>query len=288
MSKTKQNSIILNKHLFTRTDHRFDKLFITTLPPQQQENRISINVRSTDKAAVLDSAADKYPHQPTIGELRTGKGEFWLLSGGTLIFNQEECIAAGLRDGNAADPFLWTNIGAGRCDRKLLDHCREEMASEFILCAKNSNNRWQQVDFGPHTVPINSLRVAAVDKKMAAIQKMMDPSLHFLPTPTYLETPPEGIQEKHVHVCWHDSVRIIHEELLQGFCLIDRKNKTTEFRLTVQLDLSPFTETVLFFGEGTGYAEWLSLEALNRLVKAEKVAQRAFLSPVLRALVMEY
>ncbi len=283
MKNRTKSAIILNNHLYRQTDHRFDRLFVTTRPPCQQAARTVLDIHLEDRAAVLDSAAEKFPHQPAVGEIRSGSGDFWLLSGGSLIFDQKGDLAVGLRDGNAADAFLWTNIGAGRCDRKLLDHCLEEMATEFILCARDPQNVWHQVCLGPQTTPVRSLKVTAVDKKIKLLLNKMGPVTGILTIP-YTDGPVAACPETRLTVRWKNGTLTVHEEKLEGFCLIDHKNKTIEFRLTARVDLSRFQETVLFFGEGTGYGEWMSPTALKKLIMAEPVAGRVFVTPVLRAL----
>ncbi len=262
---------------------RTDRLYVVTEPPLRQGGVTVVRVPLAAPAAVLDSHCPTCPQQPAVSSVRAGDGSRWLLSGGTLITDQDGRIAVGLRDGNAADPFVLTNIGAGRCDQKLEDHCLEEAETELILCVKQ-RGFWQQVDFGPHTPPLHTLNKPAVQNAIAAILGSMHPSTATVRPPPMRRIPLPTQLTGRIRVEWYDRSGCLEQETLAGYVFLDHRNHTTEFRLALQLDLSSYDEVRIFFGEGTGYGEWLSLDQIGALAAAEKVARRNLITPFLRAL----
>lgn len=275
---------IKNRDLFYWPSRdRPDNLFVVTEPPGQNDNATVIDIHLNEYAAVLDGVASLYPDQPTLTEIRSGNGTHWLLSGGTLITDHENRIAVGLRDGNSTNPFVFTNIGAGRCDQKLMDHCEQEMASEFILCLKKNDQNWYQADFGKDMQLLIHLNKPDVENRVKAMVQSMNQTGGRLTQPQQLKaTIPTNITGNIV-VNWID-FNHTQPEALAGYILIDERHKTTEFRLGLSLDLSEYTDNCIFYGEGTGYAVWMSLEKIRRLAQAEKIAQQDFLTPFLRAL----
>jgi hypothetical protein len=277
-------SLIKNKDLLNwPSNNRPDNLFVVTKPPKRNDNDVVINIHLDENAAVLDSDASLYPDQPTISKIREGKGSRWLLSGGTLITDQEGRIAVGLRDGNSVDPFIFTNIGAGRCDQKLIENCEQEMASEFILCLKKDDNHWYQADFGQYTKLLTDLNRPDVKMCVEDIVNSFNKSGYMIDRFPYKRGTIQTDLTGNISINWIYSGDTLQESL-KGYVLADAQNKTTEFRLGLILDLSGFTDNRIFFGEGTGYAEWMSLDCIKDLVRAEEIAGRRFVTPFLRAL----
>ena len=244
--------IITNAHML---DKRVSKHFVVVQPPITHDNQITVQINLNERAAILEIYKNEFPAQHTVEDIRSGKIDgAWLLSGGTLIKNQDDLVAIGIRDGNAADPFAFSNIGAGRCDQKLKDHCCEEMATEFILCILK-NNIWHQADLGKDTRKIENLQIPSIRKKIASI---IDP-------PAPLKFQFGGIDIRHqefqdnttrnIIVKWGNQVT----ENLNGYVWIDAQNHTVEFRLALKFDLSSYDKVEIFYGEGFGgYANWKS------------------------------
>ena len=246
---------IKNKDLFDRTVEGYDALYVVSKPPKLMEGNIKVNIDLDEDAAVLDSCTDSHPYQGlSVSEVRSGKSGGWLLSGGAIIYDHVGRIAVGMRDGNAADPFAYTNIAAGRCDHKFQDHCYEELASEFVLCVKKDNNGWEQINFGKATIALDRVReerpAIAKWKKQIAAPTLQDEVLY----PHICTDLPEMTT---LIVHWEEKKKCRYTEQLQGFMFVDKKNHTVEFRLPVKIDLSRYDATEIFFAEGTGYATWM-------------------------------
>jgi hypothetical protein len=240
-----------------------------------------IKVDLSRPAAVLDpSKNSEVKNNYTIDQVRSGKiKNTWLLSGGALIFDQNNKLALGLRDGNAADPFCFTNIGAGRCDQKVIPHCQQELSSEFILCIKRGSS-WQQVSTGPNTKPIEELELPCVEKKLKRIIKRVTKSETALSD--IMAGPPENppLPLKKVLIKWGD----IESEAFESIIWLDEKNHTVEIRLPVYIDLTDFSETAIFFNEGTGFAVWKSLESILALSRFSDRDRAALVTPSLKYL----
>jgi len=263
---------------------RTDELYVVTEEPTTsitaqgiRTTRVRVNLDA--KAAVLDSRAGFYPGQPTVAQIRKGKEKGWLLSGGTLITDHRNHIAVGLRDGNAADRFMYTNIGSGRCDQSLQEHCYEERDSEFILCVKEKG-AWRQVIFGPHTIPLHRLNKPDVDTIAASILPYLGGA-----------APPQATNKSFasaltgdIAVEWYDAKGISLTENLSGYIFLDSTVNTTEFRQALCYDLSAYDEVQIFFGEGTGYAEWQSLDHIRLQARVEEIAKRELVTAFLRHL----
>ncbi|OGU59060.1 MAG: hypothetical protein A2V66_15235 [Ignavibacteria bacterium RBG_13_36_8] len=275
---------IKNRDLFYLSDEqRHDNLFVITEQPLLQSNIVSVRIDMNEKVAVLDKYASIYPSQPKVSDIRSNKGSQWLLSGGTLITDRQNRIAIGLRDGNAADPFTFTNIGAGRCDQKLEDHCYEELSSEFILCVQDEKEIWHQIDFGPHTKLLYNLNKECIKNKTKPIVKSIYNFGGISPRPEINHKTISSKLPNQIKIEWYDGNDVI-EESLTGYVFIDNNHNTTEFRLAINIDLSFYTNTAIFFGEGTGYAEWMKLNQINNLITAQKISGREFITPFLREL----
>ncbi|MGZ4970461.1 MAG: hypothetical protein ACXV8O_20030 [Methylobacter sp.] len=258
-----------------------DDLFVVTEKPVvisasgvTKTTMVRINLDSN--AAVLDNRIGFYPGQPTIGQIRKKETKGWLLSGGALITDNKNNIAVGLRDGNAADRFMYTNIGAGRCDQSLQEHCYEERDTEFILCVKE-RGIWHQVIFGPHTTPLHKLNKPGVNTILSPLLS----KLGTVTPPPVANIPIATGLTGNIVVEWYDATGVRITENLSGYVFVDTAVNTTEFRLAIQYDLSGYDEVQIFFGEGTGYAEWQSLDQIRLLAKAGGIARRGFITSFL-------
>lgn len=70
-----------------------------------------------------------------------------------------------------------------------------------------------------------------------------------------------------------------------GLSIKTRKaDNTTELRLAIQCDLPDYDEVQIYFGEGTGYAEWQSLDQIRLLARAVGIARRRFITSFFRHL----
>ena len=258
---------------------RVSKHFVVTKPPIDSNDQITISIDLNEKAAILERYKNDFPSQHTVEDIRSGKvNHAWLLSGGTLIKNEVDMIAIGFRDGNAADPFAYTNIGAGRCDQRLEHHCYEEMATEFILCILK-DNIWHQIDFGSDTRKLENIRIPAIWRKIDSIIK---PSHQFRFQFGGINIEPEPIKDdttRKVVVNWGDD----EIETLYGYVWIDSKNHTIEFRLALRFDLSCYDKVEIFYGEGfAGYTDWKSAEQIASLIRVDDDWGQLIVTPFLR------
>lgn len=265
-----------------------DHLLVVTEEPKKRRTGYIVDIDLAVPAAVHEKHAHKYQQPYTVGDVRRNSGpaknkNLWLLSGGTIIRDHRGRFAVGLRDGNAADAFKFTNIGAGRCDQKLEDHCYEELVSEFILCVKE-RGKWVQVQFRPPELPpllqqVRSKRLTierwkADDVPRAGLMPMSGTRIRKSPTPK------RGL--KGLQVNWTRNGKLVYRERLHGYLLLDVPNRTLEFRLPFALDLRAYrpAEVGVFFAEGTGYADWKSKQELQRLEALSMV------TPLLKALIL--
>ena len=280
---------IYNFNLFER-DIENDLLYITTREPVIKDHSIQIDVILLEEATVLDSAYTEFPEQCKVSEIRKGDGEKWLLSGGALLKDCMDHYAMGLRDCNAADPLSFTNIAAGRCDRKLFDHCIDELTSELILCVYDRNVGWMQLSLGSHTPDINNLQLPVVKNNINMIRHEINESQNcpkMIPYHIFIDH--DNKLYKDIIISWiGKSGKPVHTEELSGYILLDNENKTTEFRLPIAIDISNYAENKLFFAEGTGYAEWMTFDQIAALYKAEISTHRKFLTPFMRSFLEGY
>ena len=252
--------------------------------PVERDRDIAVEIDLDRPAAVVDKHQGRYAQPYTVRQVREGvegQGDLWLLSGGVLVRDRSGRIAVGLRDGNAADPFMLTNIGAGRCDRRLAEHCEEEFQSEFILCLHGPDG-WAQVRFGDATPPLAEVRA-----RLPSIRKWKshvgDPPLSAEPP---LRDDADGLEAAtNVVVEWTDRGRLVDRESLRGYALVDGRNHTIEFRLPVRLALSPEDDdrAEVFFAEGTGYALWMRPEAIRELEARQTALGLTLVTPLLAA-----
>jgi hypothetical protein len=252
-----------------------DDLFVVTSEAYQDtDSKWVVEVHRDDAAAVNDKRAAQYNQPYTISDVRGGQvKDRWLLSGGTVIRDHEGRIAVGLRDGNAADPFHFTNIGAGRCDRKLKDHCLQEMVSEFILCIRGSGGRWAQVLLNaPERPPIlNEIRANRQSIKRWKTREIPDAGILDISGTDVKQIRSSGPDTLIVN--WTRTGEPPLVERLSGYVIKDTNNRTLEFRLAVAYNLSKYkpSDVEIFFAEGTGYAEWLTEDELKCLAKLDRV-----------------
>jgi len=269
-----------------RTDH----LYVVTVPPNTRRKITTVQINFAVAAAVVDKCQNLYTQPYTVSEIQRGTGQHWLLSGGCLVTNQDKLVAVGVRDGNAADPFAITNLAAGRCDQRLEEHCKEEMASEFILCVQPRANNparrrpWRQVKFSQATTPLCSLNKAAVWTRTDPIVQDIFKSGGMSRKPPMTEATLRSPLKGTIVVEWRDGNRVIQCEKLKGYLWRDNRNKTIEFRRGVKINLSAYADSRIFFGEGTGYAEWIAVRDIRRLAKFRRFGGRNVITPFLSGL----
>lgn len=272
---------VLNRDLYERQCGG-DQLYVVADSHKRLGNHFIVRINLDGEAAVIDKHADTYPDNHKVSEIRKGKAGLWLLSGGTIITDQNGRIAVGLRDGNAADPFVFTNIGAGRCDRKLTDHCREEFESEFILCVQRKPNEdWFQIRFGPATPELSIIR-----QRIPAVAKWKpEVAPHQLIDAGCLAV--MGGRDK-ITIEWYDERGIQEVENLSGYVLEDTSNHTVEFRLPVEIDLSAYYAEQIFFAEGTGYALWKSRKQIHKLTGLARKWDTRLVTPLLEMITKRF
>ena len=276
---------VTNKDLFEQLVDGLDDLYVVAQTPKCTKDGIEIRIDLDGEVAVIDKHKERFPFQnATVSAIRTGKHGGWLLSGGAIIFDQTGRIAVGMRDGNAADPFAYTNIAAGRCDQKFIKHCYEELASEFVLCISTDNCHWQQINFGKATVSLDKIR-----KAQPAIAKwkkyVKSPKLKSDVSIPLVRTGLQGMST--IKVCWEERNGCRCNEKLKGFLLVDKKNYTVEFRLPVEVDLSGYKASEIFFAEGAGYATWLFPEQIHQIGRQVRNDGSCVVTPFLTWLVTQ-
>lgn len=264
-----------NSDLLNRRTHGGDQLFVVASRPQPTSGGYTISIAGNRPAAVLQRHAEHYNQPYTVEQIRQGLDEnHWLLSGGVLVTDHLGRTAIGLRDGNGPDPFVFTNIGAGRCDGEFIPHCLRELAEELILCLRKKG-RWIQVSFSPETPspPLVLLREKRPD--IGSWNREVIPTNPPEPlesTGVTIKTLHRPKNTSHLRVEWTDTGRVApYREDLYGYLYLDRRNHTLEFRLPRTLDLGGYRpeDTAIFFAEGTGYAKWSSKQELKKLVAAK-------------------
>ncbi|HIP53617.1 MAG TPA: hypothetical protein EYH03_06375 [Chromatiales bacterium] len=279
--------MILNRDLYYSTALRNDECFLVTGAPVRREESVLIQVDLDAPAVVLECYRAAYPDQP-YSDLDIREGKFpdrWLLSGGALVMDQEGRIALGLRDGNAAAPFTYTNIAAGRCDGPLMEHCLEEIASECLLFVRGSATGWRQVDMGPATPAVPEIRLPCM---AAWLQKSLvdDGSRVRLGrcAPKLLKGGVDYLA-LFFEVC--DKGACVEREVVEGYVFIDHQENTTEFRIARAFDLSPYAQgdVMLVFGEGTGHGVWKGPEQIRALCRLQEQWGTPLVTPFLQRLV---
>lgn len=308
-----------------------DKLFIVSREPVylKDKDAYEIVIHENDPAAVLDSLYSRYPEQPTVENIRRqGSTEnvrwrdewedLWLLSGGTLIFNEQGQIALGQHDEKSTNPFLWTNIGAGLCDQELQAHCMEELESEFILfvfvqeyedqdpVSKRVCFRTQEELEILEPKPLGPQKLYTLDEKpfdkfikdeLDRIHRVNNPILQEY---IHLESSTKPVRDKKLSMLRKNLEVILKgpsgwewditkKGPYDGYTWKDEDNHTVEFRLHLQFDLTAFAKHEIFFGEGTGNAMWKSLHEIDNLVEGNFRRRRVrLLTPFMHNLLKEY
>jgi len=278
-----------NQHLY-EAKLPIDHLVVVSGEPKPTRTEYVVQIDLAMPAAVHTKYAEDYDQPYTVDDVRENAGQakgknLWLLSGGTIVRDQRGRFAIGLRDGNAADAFKFTNIGAGRCDQKLEIHCYEELVSELVLCVKE-DGEWVQVQFLPPKLPplLREVRstLKTIERWKTGRGELSTAGLMPL-SATRIKTirsPKRGM--KNLQVKWTKDGKLVDVERLHGYLFPDIENHTLEFRLPFALDLSVYKrdEVELFFAEGTGYAAWKSKAELRKLDALSMV------TPLLRVMLL--
>jgi len=294
-----------------------DVLFVVTRPPDTRQNPVVVDIALDQVAAVRRKDRLDYQGHVSMDDIRNrtsaGDHEHWLLSGGTLIIDDRRRIAVGLRDGNSDDPFVYTNIGAGKCDQPLLAHCLQELQSEFMLCLKHCD-QWYQVDLAGDTQPVDriwgesKLQSAKPDvwERLCEVCHSLGPrpdlrrwlraptsDIEKFATPAGVETTFRDITgsceitartlapESKLQLRYLRGGTVVSEETFPGLVFPDEDIRTIEFRLVVQFDLSAYPDNRVFYSEGTGYGAWKSREELKAMADAQKPPHNRLITPFL-------
>ncbi|MCI0422505.1 MAG: hypothetical protein L0312_25350 [Acidobacteria bacterium] len=234
---------------------------------------------------MLERNRNGYEAQLTVEEIRAGCIEdCWLLSGGVALFDQDDRLAIGLRDGNAADPFAYSNIGAGRCDQRLEDHCNEELASELVLFVKTvREGEWRRVGFENDPTPFSIQAFADSHPGIRKSSLFREVCASYRGGTVQDCRPTEypnraGVQ--HLTVRWEGDDSILTEEL-DGYIFVDSSNKTLEFRRCLRIDLSAYREIATYYTEGPGLALWKTVAEIGALVHAQNAWSSRLVTPLL-------
>lgn len=274
-----------NDALFRNQDHS-DKLYVVCHEPRPNQEGTEITISRDQIASVLErNKKEPYDSQLSVDDIRRGTfKDCWLLSGGVAIFDHKDRLAIGLRDGNAADPFAYSNIGAGRCDRLLRDHCNEELASELVLFVKvDRAAKWHLVRFNNQHSAFDIKDFAdhhqGVSKGNLFRQILESYDASYIQDCTPTEYPGKmGVQ--HLTVKWEGDGETFTEDL-HGYIFTDTEHRTVEFRLCLRLDLSAYDYIGTFYTEGPGVAFWKTLPEIKALVQAQVSWKSRLVTPLL-------
>lgn len=262
--------MITNQQLLKSENH--DAYCVSCRPPEIFRDKIRIQVRDEDPAIAIANPKEK-PY--TVNSIREGKLQhLWLLSSGILLFDERMQLAMGKRNHKSSDPGLWTHIGAGRCDDKIINHALRELAEEFH-CYSNLDNEELPLRLLPDIIREKEwlpfiLMQAAIQYKDYNWVPFEWKSL-----PELVGTHLPGC--KSVEIIWPDDT-----EELEAFVFLDEMNRTIEIRLVARIDLENYPDNQLLFPEGEQIAEWLPLDTLIYLRHKEKKDQLHFFVPFMQ------
>lgn len=249
---------------------RHDHYCVSVRPPQQKGEITEITVLPDDPAILIDpDSTDPY----SVNLVREGRHpEIWLLSGGIILVRTDTMeLAMGERNSLAADPGLWTHIGAGRADSHILPFSHRELMEEFTLSAI--------IPPGKEWTPLTLQAESGSNHPTST-------SPHSI---SYTLRSPIELFSRHltgwkpVLINWPDCT-----EELDAYMFIDHDNRTIELRLFAAIDLSAYSQTRLEFHEGTGQADWFSLTILQSIRNEEKKDGRNRLTPVMQYLLDDF
>jgi|GEM_PF-3633259 len=257
-------------------NYQDDNHYITVQILSENEEGIEINVDTTQEAVTHTREVNG----KNIYDIRVGRENCWLISGGILIFNEKRELALGLRDGNSVEGFSFTNIASGRCDRDLIEHCFEELESELLVFGKRGA-RWEFLKIGEQSLQTVKCNQDDVKREFdKCVAKCSDEG--FLTE--YLQKEPH---KKNI-----GKIRYFLDGQFQYefncFLFVDKENKTIEYRLFQHYDFSEFEEVKIFFNEGTGYGCFKSLEAIKGLIEVERVWGSSLVVPLVKEVVKQY
>ena len=71
-------------------------------------------------------------------------------------------------------------------------------------------------------------------------------------------------------------------EELDGLVLMDRDNRTIEFRQCLRIDLSIYEKILSYYAEGPGIATWKTVGETGALVRAQDVWNESLVTPLLK------
>lgn len=249
------------------------------------ERRIEVYIDMDKLAAVVDDCADHFPHQPRVSEIILDRTRStWLLSGGFLITDGTGRTAVGLRDGNSLDPFVFTNIAAGRCDRPFKLHCRQELQTEFLMAVQTAGI-WNQAIVGAETQSLRDLTKPDVQVNLEKVLSRFNSRFSKLSSLRCGKRAWTSGELWTLKLHWVNQNKVEYEETAIGL-LCKGQGNTIEFRVPIQIDLSRYEDTQLFYGEGTGHAEWWPLERISQVARFEGSGRKSLLTPFLRDLAL--
>jgi len=258
-----------------------DKLYVVCHKPSHGAKGTEITISLAQTASVLERHKEGYVDQLIVEDIRAGTEDYWLLSGGVALFDQDDRLAIGLRDGNAADPFAYSNIGAGRCDQRLEDHCNEELASELVLFVKSDHeDAWHLVRFDNAQPQLSIQAFADTHPGIRKSSPFRDLSASY--RGALLDCRPIAYKRRgveHLIVRWEGDEPLTEE--LDGYILIDSSNRTLEFRHCLQIDLRAYKEIATYYTEGPGVALWKTVTEIGALVHAQQAWGGRLVTPLL-------
>ncbi|MCX5774453.1 MAG: hypothetical protein NTX05_07600 [Fusobacteria bacterium] len=255
-------------------NHQDDSHYITVEIINYEKKRLEINL-DTNKNVVTH---DRSGELESIMDIRNGSENKWLISGGVLLFNHKLELAVGLRDGNSVEPFSYTNIASGRCDRDLIEHCFEELESEMVLFIKEK--AWKFVKIGSQELCKLHFKKGDVLKKY---KKIMEITTEVVSIDAYKEFSEILIPLEEI-AFFRDGV---YQYSFKAFLFIDSENKTIEYRLPMKLNFSKVEEVAIFYNEGTGYGKFKSLRNLQALIDVEKAWGESLVVPMIKELIKQ-
>lgn len=264
--------MITNLEILKYDDHQ-DAFCLSARMISHDSNGLVIQVREEDPAiAIMNPKAAPFD----VDSVRKGAlKDIWLLSSGFLIFDQHHRLALGKRNRRAADPDLWTNIAAGRCSDKIMNHAREELVEEFFYIGElpdspSTTVRVLPAEFRHH--PLLNIQLLAVEDRYSEI--VYSPGQTVTPE-SILGYPLQEWQSITIH--WPDGT-----EEIEGLVFIDYDNRTVEIRFLYLLEIPELLDGTLLFYEGDLVADWFPIDLMLYFRFREKKDGTRFYVPFMQ------
>ena len=272
--------MILNSHILSSRLPE-NGYCISVRIARRSEQDLVVKVLDEDPGVKINPSDD--PHDFTISQLRDGSyPDLWLLSGGLLIFSTDDfSLAMGERNDRSVDPYCWTNIVSGRCDRYWKAHIADELGEEWLAFGfVKRSKRWYRLTVNLFQLPAIAVPPIAESflHQIPSYYKERSVSIKINQTGDFLSLNTFPFW-KRIDIFWPDK-----SETFSGIVMIDEENHTIEIRQPAVVDLINFSTKKLLYPEGTGRADWFPLRELIYLREKELAMEENHFTPFIRFL----